>query len=69
MYPLVNEYPVGIVGKLVYVVPPIMAVVVIPPLLTLTNVEFVRFAPVKFVFVSIAFPKYAPDRSTNGPTK
>ena len=69
MYPRVNPYPDGKTGTWLYVIPLMVAVVAIPPLVIPTMVAFVKFAPVKFVFVSVEFDKFAWVRFTNGPTK
>ena len=69
IYPRVKAYPVGIIGCCVYGTPSIVALVVIPPLVAPINVAFVRFAPVKLEFARVDEDKFAPDKSTNGPTK
>ena len=69
MYPRVNPYPDGSTGFCVYVTLLMVAVVVIPPLVTPMITAFVKFAPVKLVFVSVEFDKFAWVRLMNGPTK
>jgi len=60
---------VGIVAGTVAVIPPIVAVVEMPPLVAFVIVALVKLVPVKFVLVSTVPDKSAPDKSVYGPTK